>query len=192
MMNRCFWAESSPLMQEYHDEEYGRLVTKDDKLFEILSLEINQAGLSWETILKKRKNFQKAFLDFQIEKVANFSEKEIAQLMENPGIIRHKKKIQAVCENARRILEIQKEYGSFYRYLKEVLGKISPHAFLQAKDIPSETPLSKKLSQDLKKRGFQFVGSKVCYSFLQSAGFVNDHVTSCFCYQEIEKNRKKS
>lgn len=190
MMSRCPWAESSPLMIHYHDKEYGRSVTEDNQLFELLVLELNQAGLSWQTILNKRENFRAAFANFQVAKVAAFSKEDEALLLENEGIIRHRKKIQAAIVNAEKILDLQKEFGSFYLYLKKALGEIPPHGFTKPEEVPSETEDSKRLSQLLKKRGFQFVGSKVCYSFLQSAGFVNDHLTTCFCYEEIEKNRK--
>ena len=179
-MNRCGWAKDA-LMIEYHDKEWGIPVHDDRKLFEMLILEGAQAGLTWLTVLKRRENYRKAFDNFIPHKVSNYGTKNISQLLKNAGIIRNKLKIKSAINNAKRFLELQKEFGSFDKYLWEFVDYkpiINNHKNLAS--IPSSTPLSDKLSKDLKNRGFSFVGSTICYAFLQSVGVVNDHLTDCF------------
>lgn len=177
---RCPWA-SDPLNIIYHDKEWGRPVHDDNILFEFLILEGSQAGLSWTTILKKRENYRKAFLNFDPKKIARFDQKKIAILMKNEGIVRNRLKIESAVSNAKAFLKIQKEFGSFDRYIWSFVGGkpiITPRKSLR--DIPAKTPESDAMSKDLKKRGFRFVGSTICYAFMQACGLVNDHTINCF------------
>ncbi len=179
-MNRCGWAKDA-LMIEYHDKEWGIPVHDDRKLFEMLILEGAQAGLTWLTILKRRENYRKAFDNFIPHKVSKYDAKDISQLLKNAGIIRNKLKIKSTINNAKMFLEIQKEFGSFDKYLWSFVDyKPIINNYKNLTDIPSSTPLSDKLSKDLKTRGFSFVGSTICYAFLQSVGVVNDHMMDCF------------
>jgi DNA-3-methyladenine glycosylase I len=179
--NRCFWVGNNPLMIEYHDKEWGRRSYDDRHLFEKLTLDGAQAGLSWSTILNKRANYQKAFHNFNIKKIAKYTDKDIQRLMNNPGIVRNRLKIESTISNARIVLEIQKEYGSFSKYLWDIIGgKPLPQIKnLCRKNIPAKTKESDLLSKTLKKRGFRFVGSTICYAFMQAVGMTNDHMMEC-------------
>jgi len=179
-MSRCGWAKDD-LMIEYHDKEWGIPVHDDRKLFEMLILEGAQAGLTWLTILKRRENYRKAFDNFIPHKVSKYDAKNILQLLKNAGIIRNKLKIKSAINNAKRFLEIQEESGSFDKYLWGFVDyKPIINNYKNLSSIPPSTQLSDKLSKDLKNRGFSFVGSTICYAFLQSVGVVNDHLIDCF------------
>lgn len=180
-IKRCEWSKSDPLYIKYHDEEWGKEVTDDRTLFEFLVLESAQAGLSWLTILKRRDAYRNAFLDFNVEKVANMTEKDVEYLVTDSGIIRHRGKIEATITNAQHFLEIQKEFGSFRDYLKTFLpeGKPIINHWKTMNEIPTSTPLSETISKDMKKRGFKFFGPVICYAYLQAVGYVNDHVEDC-------------
>ena len=180
---RCFWA-TTPLSIAYHDKEWGVPVHDDTRLFEFLILEGAQAGLSWETILRKRDNYRAAFDGFNPAKVARYDERKIAALLDDAGIIRNRLKINAAVTNANRFREVQKEFGSFDAYVwRFVDGK--PLRRKRGQAIQPRTPLSDELSKDLAKRGFKFVGSTICYSFMQAVGLVNDHDPTCFRYREV-------
>ncbi len=182
---RCAWI-TDPLMEKYHDEEWGVPVREDRKHFEFLVLESAQAGLSWRTVLNKRENYRRAFSGFDPARVAKFNPAKIRQLLKNPGIIRNRLKVEAAVNNARRFLEIQKEFGSFSNYLRGFLGnKTKVNGWKTLKELPPKTPESDKLSQDLKRRGFKFLGSTVLYSHMQAVGIVNDHVKTCFRYRDL-------
>jgi DNA-3-methyladenine glycosylase I len=179
---RCEWCGNDPLYIQYHDNEWGKEVNDDRLMFEFLLLESAQAGLSWITILRKRENYRKAFADFDAEKVALFSEKDIEQLMQDAGIIRNRKKIEAAISNAQYFLRIQAEFGSFCNYLKSFLpdGKPVINHWKRISDIPASTELSDSISKDMKKRGFRFFGTTICYAHLQAVGYVNDHIVDCY------------
>jgi DNA-3-methyladenine glycosylase I len=183
---RCFWVdESSPVYMKYHDEEWGVPVYDDKKLYEMFLLETFQAGLSWITILRKRESFREAFDGFDVVKVACYGEEKIKDLMENTGIIRNRKKIEAAVKNSRAFLEIQQEFGSFSKYL---WGFTNNEVIINQDDcFPVKTELSDRVSKDLKKRGMAFVGSVTIYSYLQAIGVVNDHELSCFCREGMLK-----
>lgn len=183
---RCTWCdETSDLYMEYHDKEWGVPVTDDRKLFEMLTLEGMQAGLSWLTILKKRENFQTAFDGFDYEKVAGYDEKKLEELLQNEGIIRNRLKIESTVKNARAFMGIREEDGSFAHYLwKWVDFRPIQNSFQQLSDLPAKTELSEKISRDLKKRGMNFVGPTIIYALMQAVGMVNDHEVSCFRYAE--------
>jgi DNA-3-methyladenine glycosylase I len=171
---------------KYHDEEWGVPVHDDRKLYEMLILEGAQAGLSWETVLNKRENYRQALDNFDYTKIAKYTEHDRERLLANPGIIRNKLKINATIVNAQHFLEIQKEFGSFDTYIwKFVGGRPKVHSFKGIGDIPAKTPESDTMSKDLAKRGFKFVGSTICYAFMQATGMVNDHTTNCFRYSEV-------
>lgn len=183
---RCGWVNSNPLYVAYHDEEWGVPLHDDPKLFEFLVLEGMQAGLSWETILNRRENYRQAFADFDPHKVSAFNESDTEQLMQNSGIIRNRLKIEAAAINARNFLAVQQEFGSFDRYIWSFVdGKTVVNAFAALSEIPTQTEISQKMSRDLKKRGFKFVGPTICYAFMQATGLVNDHLVSCFRYAEL-------
>lgn len=183
---RCVWGDSHPLYVDYHDKEWGAPVHDDQKLFELLILEGAQAGLSWLTILKKRENYRKAFDDFQPALVAKYTPKKIEKLLQDEGIIRNRRKVESAVHNARIFMDVQKEFGSFDKYIWGfVNGKTIKNRFKNGGEIPAETDESRKMSKDLKKRGFKFVGPTICYAYMQSAGLVNDHVTSCFRYKQV-------
>jgi DNA-3-methyladenine glycosylase I len=185
---RCAWATKDPLYMDYHDEEWGTPVHDDGKLFEFLILEGAQAGLSWITILKKRENYRKAFDGFDPKKVANYKEKKIQSLLKDEGIIRNQLKIRSAVTNAQLFLNIQKEYGSFDRYIWSFVNQMTIYnSWKTIRDAPNETPESKAMSKDLKKRGFKFVGSTICYAFMQATGMVMDHTTDCFCFVKKKK-----
>ena len=183
---RCLWSTQIPLMIEYHDKEWGVPVHNDKKLFEFLILEGFQAGLSWRTILNKRENFRKAFDNFDFNKVAMYDKRKINSLLKDEGIIRNKLKIEGAITNAKAFLQVRKEFGTFDKYIwKFVNGKPIQNKFKSLEDIPARTELSDKISDDLKKRGFKFVGSTIIYAHIQATGMVNDHITECFRYKEI-------
>lgn len=191
MCERCNWSTSNQLMTKYHDEEWGVPLHDDRKLFEFFVLEGFQAGLSWQIVLNKREGFRKAFDFFDPEIVANYDQQKMEELMNNTSIIRNRLKIAACVNNARRFLEVQKEFGSFDNYIwKFVDNKPVINSFTEMSEIPAKTLLSDKISKDLKKRGFKFVGSTVIYAHMQATGMVNDHLTFCFRYQEINSKFK--
>ncbi len=184
-VTRCAWAGNDPLYQKYHDEEWGVPVHDDRRLFEMLILEGAQAGLSWITILRKRENYRKAFNNFDAKKIAKYNSKKVKQLLLNEGIVRNRLKIAAAIQNAKIFLEIQKEFGSFDKYIWQfVNGKPIINKRKSLKDIPAMTKESDAMSKDLKKRGFKFVGSTICYAFMQAVGMVNDHTADCFRYKK--------
>ena len=183
---RCPWCGDDPLYVDYHDNEWGVPVYDDDTLFEFLILETFQAGLSWITVLRKRENFRKAFDQFDYKKIAKYSEKKIASLLEDPGIIRNKLKVRATVSNAQAFMNVQKEFGSFSNYIWGFTnGKPIKNAFKTLAEIPANTPLSDTISKDLKKRGFKFVGTTVVYAHMQATGMVNDHLVSCPRYGAV-------
>jgi len=185
-MKRCDWANGSELEQAYHDQEWGVEIHDDRTLFEFLVLEGAQAGLSWSTILKKREAYRRAFDNFDARKISKYSENTVSRLLANPGIIRNRLKINAAITNARAFLQVQKEFGSFDRYIWQfVNGKPIRNSWRKMADLPSSTPESVAMSKDLKKRGFKFVGPTICYAFMQAVGMVNDHVVDCFRYKEL-------
>ncbi len=190
-MKRCEWANRSELEQSYHDNEWGVPIHDDRSLFEFLVLEGAQAGLSWSTILRKREGYRKAFDSFDPRKIARYSEHDISRLLANPKIIRNRIKINAAITNARAFLQVQEEFGSFDRYIWQfVHGKTIRNSWERLTDIPSSTPLSQAMSKDLRERGFKFVGTTICYAFMQAVGMVNDHVVGCFRYKEIKEYNK--
>ena len=184
---RCAWCGTDPLYMEYHDTEWGVPVYNDAKLFEFLILETFQAGLSWITILRKRENFRKAFDAFDYKKIANYKEAKYEELLLNEGIIRNKLKIKATISNAVAFMEIQKEFGSFSKYIWDFTqnGKPIKNTSRNLNEIPATTEISALISKDLKKRGFKFVGPTVIYAHMQATGMVNDHVVDCFRYNEV-------
>lgn len=185
---RCHWTGGRPHDIIYHDEEWGVPVHDDRKLFEFLVLDAFQAGLSWTTILKKRENFRDAFDNFNTEEIAEYGESKIEELMQNKGIVRNKLKIASTISNAKLFLEIQKKYGSFDEYIWQFTDSTTiVNSWSHTSEIPASTKESDAMSKDLKKRGFKFVGSTICYAFMQAAGMVNDHTTNCFRYQEVGK-----
>lgn len=186
MVERCDWAGSDPEMIAYHDENWGVPVYDDRMLFEMLILEGAQAGLSWSTILKRRKSYREAFDQFQVGKVSQYDEKKIASLLQNEGIIRNKLKVNAAVTNARCFQEVQQEFGSFSDYIWQFVGgKPMINHWTKQEDVPATTTESDQMSKDLKKRGFKFVGSTICYAYMQSTGMVNDHKTDCFRHDEL-------
>ena len=186
MKKRCFWVSDDPLYIAYHDKEWGVPVYDDKALFEFLILETFQAGLSWITILKKREHFREAFDDFDYKKIAAYNEDKYNELLLNSGIIRNKLKIKSAISNAQLFIEVQEEFGSFSKYIWAFVdGKPIKNTFDKREDVPATTVLSDKISKDLKKRGFKFVGSTVMYAYMQATGMVNDHTTDCFRYNEI-------
>lgn len=188
---RCDWVPlDNPLYVAYHDEEWGVPVHDDRLLFEFLVLEGAQAGLSWLTVLRKRENYRRAFDHFDPGKVALYDERKIEELMQNSGIIRNRRKIEAAVQNAKVFLEIQEEFGSFDRFIwKFVDGKPIINRWKSDKEIPASTPESDVMSKELKKKGFKFVGSTICYAHMQATGMVNDHTIDCFRYEEIKRMR---
>jgi DNA-3-methyladenine glycosylase I len=173
-------------MLRYHDEEWGVPCHNDRALFELLTLEGAQAGLSWNTILKRREGYRKAFAGFDIEKVASLGEEDVARLLEDPGIIRNRGKIEATISNARVVIAVSEEFGSFDAYIWQFVGG-SPrrNAFKSLKELPASTAESDAMGKDLKKRGFRFVGTTICYAFMQATGMVNDHEVGCFRYDQV-------
>jgi len=190
MPNRCPWVPANnPLYLTYHDKEWGVPVYDDKTIFEFLILEGAQAGLSWETILKRRAGYKKAFADFNALKVSKFSEKKIQALLKNPEIIRNRLKVRGAVKNARAFLKVQQEFGSFSKYIWGfVQGKPIVNKPKKISDYPAQTELSQKISKDLKKRGFTFVGPTIIYAHMQATGMVNDHTVDCFRYSEVGKS----
>ena len=184
--HRCGWCEGDDLYEAYHDKEWGVPVYDDDTLFEFLILETFQAGLSWITVLRKRENFRSAFDNFDYKRIANYQQSKIDKLLQDPGIIRNKLKVNSTVSNAQAFMKIQKEFGSFSKYIWGFVdGKPIKNTLEHHKNAPGNTPLSDTISKDLKKRGFKFVGSTVVYAHMQATGMVNDHEVSCFRYNEV-------
>lgn len=188
---RCGWAGTDALYVKYHDEEWGRPVTDDATLFEFLVLESAQAGLSWITILRKREGYRKAFHGFDVAKVAAMTEQDIDRLMQFEGIVRNRLKIASTVTNARCFLAVQKEYGSFYAYTLSFFPERRPvvNRYESLGEIPATSSISDAMSRDMKKRGFKFFGSTVCYAHLQATGFVNDHLAGCFCREKCSETK---
>ena len=185
MKTRCAWVTDSKLYQDYHDFEWGEPVYDDEILFEFLILETFQAGLSWITILNKRENFREAFDGFDYRKIAKYPESKFNELLQNKGIIRNKLKIRSTITNAQLFMEIQQEFGSFSKFIwAYVDGKPIINNYKTIKEVPATTAISDKISKDLKKRGFKFVGSTVMYAFMQAVGMVNDHLINCWCFNK--------
>lgn len=186
-LKRC-WNTDNPLYIKYHDEEWGVPLHEDNKLFEFLVLDAFQAGLSWLIILKKRDAFRKAFDYFDPEKVAKYTDKDAERLIKESAIVRNRSKILATINNAGCFLKVQREFGSFDKYIWQfVHGETKQNSFVQLSYLPAESDESRAMSKDLKKRGFQFVGPTICYAFMQAAGLVNDHLVTCFRYNQIQK-----
>ena len=185
-LKRCAWGTGNELYQNYHDHEWGVPVHDDRLLFEFLILEGAQAGLSWITILRRRETYRQAFANFDPTIVAQYDEVKIEELLQDKGIIRNRRKVESTVRNAQAFLRIQKEFGSFDRYLWEfVEGKPIVNHWEAMHDVPAQTPLSQLISKDLKERGFNFVGPTICYAYMQAIGMVNDHIVDCFRHQEI-------
>jgi len=188
MKNRCQWCTEDPIYMDYHDTEWGVPVHDDIRLFEMLVLEGCQAGLSWLTVLRKRENYRKAFDGFRPEVVAKYNPRKVTELLHNPGIIRNRLKIEAALQNARSVLKIQDEHGSLDSFLWGFVGgRPVRNAWKSLKEIPCQTQESDLMSKELKRRGFTFVGTKICYAFMQAVGMVNDHEITCFCYERVRK-----
>lgn len=188
MVTRCKWAGNDPLYIAYHDQEWGIPLYDEKKLFEFLLLEGFQAGLSWLTILKKRENYRKALEDFDPARIASFEDKKMEELLQNPGIIRNRRKIRGAVQNAQAYLEVCRENGSFTQYVWQFCGgRPLINNWLDSEDVPAQTPESQAMSKDLKKRGFTFVGPTICYAFMQATGMVNDHTVDCFRHREISE-----
>ena len=185
-LNRCPWCGDDPLYMTYHDQEWGVPVYDDDRLFELLILEGAQAGLSWLTILRKRERYRKVYRNFNPGSVARFPATKLESLANDPGIVRHRGKIAASVSNAHAFLDVQSEFGSFAEYLWSFVdGSPLQNRWHQLEDVPVSTPISEAMSKDLKKRGFRFVGATICYAYMQAAGLVNDHLTSCWRHGEL-------
>lgn len=177
---RCPWCEGNDVMRKYHDEEWGTPLYDDKKLFEFLVLDAFQAGLTWNIILQKRENFRKAFANFDVKKVAKFGDNELQKLLANEGIVRNRLKVAATITNAQNYIAVQKEFGSFSKYIWQFTdGKPIVNNWKTQKEFPASTPQSDAMSKDLKKRGFKFCGTTICYAFMQAAGMVNDHLVDC-------------
>ena len=187
-LSRCTWAGDDPLYQKYHDKEWGVPLHSDKKLFEFLILEGMQAGLSWITILKKRQAFREAFDGFDFNKVAKYPDSKIEQLLDNPGIIRNKLKVNAAVTNAQAFIRIRKEFGTFNKYIWQFVDhQPLQNSWKNLQEMPAKTPLAETITRDLKKRGFSFVGPTIVYSHMQATGMVNDHTRDCFRHQEIRE-----
>jgi DNA-3-methyladenine glycosylase I len=185
---RCAWSGADPRYIAYHDEEWGVPVHEDPLLFEFLILEGAQAGLSWSTILNKRDNYRRAFEGFEPARVARYGDRKVAALLADPGIVRNRLKIASAVSNAQAFLAIQKEFGSFDAYVWQFVGgRPKQNAWRSLQEIPARTPESDALSKDLKKRGFRFVGSTICYAFMQAVGLVNDHTVDCFRHKQVAR-----
>jgi len=192
-LKRCGWGESNPMYLRYHDEEWGVPVHNDRRLFEMLILEGTQAGLSWLIVLRKREEYRKAFDNFDASRIARYTEKRVRKLLLNPGIIRNRLKIAAAIDNAKAFLKVQKEFGSFDKFLWSFVGGAPrQNRFKRLREIPSRTVQSDAMSRELKKRGFRFVGSTICYAFMQAVGMVNDHIVTCYRHSEIAAIIKKT
>ena len=185
---RCPWPSDDKLMTKYHDKEWGVPLHNDKKLFEFLILEGFQAGLSWRTILYKRENFRKAFDSFDYNKVAKYNKKKINSLLKDAGIVRNRLKVEGAVANAKAFLQVRKEFGTFDKYIWSFVdGKPIQNKFKSLKELPARTELSDKISDDLRQRGFKFVGSTIVYAHIQATGMVNDHMANCYRYKEINK-----
>ena len=185
-MERCEWANKSELERSYHDSEWGVAIHDDRSLFEFLVLEGAQAGLTWSTILRKRDGYRKAFDNFDARKISRYTQSDVSRLLANPEIIRNRLKINATITNARAFLQVQEQFGSFDRYIWQfVHGRPIRNSWEKMTDIPSNIPESDAMSKDLRKRGFKFVGTTICYAFMQAVGMVNDHVAGCFRHEEL-------
>ncbi len=183
---RCSWAGGSPLMLAYHDKEWGVPVHDDRTLFELLTLEGAQAGLSWETILKKRENYRRAFDNFDAARIARYTKRDMERLLADAGIVRNRLKVAATVNNAQRFLEVREEFGSFEEYIwRFVGGRPIKNSFRALSEMPAKTEESEAMSVELRRRGFKFVGSTICYAFMQAVGMVNDHTVGCFRYAEV-------
>ena len=188
---RCSWPGNDPQMSEYHDKEWGTPVHDDKKLFEFLTLDAFQAGLSWQIILRKRMGFKKAFENFNANKIAKFTKRDVNRLLKDVGIVRNRLKIESTITNAQKFLEAKKEFGSFAKYIWQFTGHKTIHnKFKSLKELPAKTKESDAMSKDLKERGFRFVGATICYAFMQGIGMVNDHTIDCFRWKQI-KNQSK-
>lgn len=188
MKKRCGWCGDDPLYVQYHDEEWGVPVFDDRKLFEMLVLEGAQAGLSWITVLRKRENYRRAFDDFAIEKVARYNSQDIERLLGDAGIVRNRLKVESAIKNARNILAVRDQHGSFSGFLWSFVDNSPIHnAWRSLTEIPASTRESDLMSKELKRLGFGFVGSTICYAFMQSVGMINDHLTDCFRHQEVQR-----
>jgi len=188
--DRCPWPGDLPLMIEYHDTEWGVPLHDDRRHFEFLVLDAAQAGLSWRTVLLKRENYRRAFDGFDPAKVARFSEKRVAKLLQDPGIIRNRLKIQSAVTNAKGFLAVQDEFGSFDKFIwRFVDGRPRLNQFTKVAEVPARSPESDAMSKELKRRGFAFVGSTICYAYMQAAGMVNDHLVTCFRHHEVKRLR---
>lgn len=186
MMKKCPWAQASAVEERYHDHEWGVPIHNDRLLFEFLILEGAQAGLSWRTVLNKRENYRRVFDNFEPERVAVYDEAKIQSLMVNPEIIRNKLKIRSAVTNARAFLKVSLAFGSFDHYIWRFVGHMPiQNRWAKAEDVPSSSSISNAMSKDLKKRGFKFVGTTICYAYMQAIGMVNDHVVDCFRYQQL-------
>ena len=187
---RCTWVSDNPIYIDYHDNEWGKPIYDDRLLFEFLILEGAQAGLSWLTILKRRENYRLCFDHFKAEKIANYDANTYKKLLANPGIIRNRLKIQSTITNAQAYLAVKQEFPNFSDYIWQFVdGKPIQNQWKSHKEVPVNTELSDKMSKDLKKRGFKFVGTTICYAFMQAVGMVNDHLTCCFCHTEVKRKR---
>ena len=185
---RCAWPGAEPLMIEYHDTEWGVPLHDDRMHFEFLVLDAAQAGLSWRTVLLKRENYRKAFDGFDPVKVSRYTEKRVARLLQNPGIIRNKLKVQSAITNAKGFLAVQKEFGSFDAFIWQFAGgRPIIHRHTRLSQLPARSDESDAMSKELKKRGFAFVGSTICYAYMQAAGMVNDHLVTCFRHKEVQR-----
>ena len=192
MKTRCEWAGADPLMVEYHDREWGTPVHDDRTLFEFLILEGAQAGLSWSTVLKKRERYRQVFDNFDAAKVAGYTEKKTAKLLADPGIIRNRLKVASAVRNAKAFLAVQEELGSFDAFVWQFVGGVPKvNRWRSLKQIPAQTAESDAMSRELKRRGFNFVGSTICYAFMQAVGMVNDHTVDCFRYQELVRTSSR-
>lgn len=186
MRHRCAWVKADELYEHYHDTEWGVPIMEDQKLFEFLVLESAQAGLSWLTVLRKRENYREAYLGFDVEQVARFNQKTVSRLINNPGIIRNRMKIEASISNAKEFIKIQDEFGSFARYIWAFCeNQPMQNRFKSIRDLPAKTQMSDAIAFDMKKRGFKFLGSTVLYAHMQATGMVNDHTTDCFRFTEV-------
>jgi DNA-3-methyladenine glycosylase I len=190
-MKKCDWCLGKELDEHYHDTEWGVPVHDDYKLFEFITLEGAQAGLSWSTVLAKRENYRKLFDNFDFNKVTKYNQAKINELLLNPGIIRNKLKVNSTVGNAKALLKVREEFGTFDNYIWSFVNhKTIVNKFEKMSDFVSKTEISDAMSKDLKKRGFKFVGTTICYAFMQATGMVNDHITSCFRYEEVRKVNK--
>ncbi len=187
---RCEWSGADPLYVAYHDKEWGVPIHDDRRLFEFLVLEGAQAGLSWITVLRKRENYRSALHDFDYERIARYSEYDVDRLLHDSGIVRNRRKVASVIGNARAVLDIREQYGSLNAFLwRYTDGMPIQNRWQRLSDVPATTKESDQMSRDMRKRGFSFVGSTICYAFMQAVGMVNDHTTNCFRHREVAKNR---